>query len=348
MSSGSRRASRVLAFACCFLGLAATRPGHAGAAGSGQLVVVLRPSVAASETWAEGTQAIVAELVAGGHELTLRASAARHREELLRELVLVTSDEPVLGAVVVLREGDQGVAYVYTPKSGTVPIHAAISEGAVGAAAVALRISQVLGPPRLDARAPRPAAKSRTSVAEAPPNPRRAERSEPSFLLVSASAGLTFVSDLPEPLPMAGVGARYRLVGPLSLDAAAAFSLGASRIDAASGSVDVSAQQASFYLSFEPFGDEHFTFSLGLGGGVVWTQGSGAPSEGYVGSDDTARVGLLSARAAAFFTHGDWSVFLAVEPGVLLPAVDVDSDAVAARLGRPWTATSVGLGYHFR
>jgi hypothetical protein len=338
----------VSAFVCCLFGLLAAPPAHAGEPASGRLVVVLRPNPAASETWAEGTQAIVAELVAGGHELTLRASAARDREELLRELVVAASDEPVLGAVVVVREGDRGVAYVYTPKDGTVPVQAAISEGAVGAGALALRISQVLGPPRLDAQPSRPTPKSRASLTESPPSSPPAERLEPSALLVSASVGLGFVSDLPEPLPMAGIGSRLRLVGPLSLDAAAALSLGASRIDGASGSIDVSAQQASFYLSFEPFGGEHFAFSLGLGGGVVWTQGSGAPSEGYVGSEDTARVGLVSARAAVFFTHEAWSVFLAVDPGVLLPAVDVDSDAGATRLGRPWTSSSLGLGYNFR
>jgi hypothetical protein len=36
-----------------------------------------------------------------------------------------------------------------------------------------------------------------------------------------------------------------------------------------------------------------------------------------------------------------------VEPGVLLPPVNLGTGAASARLGRPWTTANVGLGYNF-
>jgi hypothetical protein len=341
------RASRVAAVVCFVLGLFAARSLRADEAAGRRLVVVLRPNPGSADTWAEGTQAVVAELVAGGYELTLRASTARDREELLRELAAVASEKPVLGVVVVTREGDRGVAYVYTVKSGTVPVETSVSEGAVGEGAVALRITQVLGPPRLEVPA-RPVPAAPPPRAEVPlPVPAREEEPPARSYLVSIAAGLIFTSELTEPLPIAGIGLRRRLAGPLSLDAAGALSLGASRVETTAGSVDVSAQELTLHLAFEPFGDQHFAFSVGLGGGVVWTQGSGHASDGFVGSDDTARVALLSARAAATFTHNHWSVLLGVEPGVLLPPVNLGTGAASARLGRPWTTANVGLGYNF-
>lgn len=347
IDSGSL-ASRVAAVVCFVLGLFAARSAKGEEAMGRRLVVVLRPSPGSAETWPQGTQAVVAELVAGGYELTLRASSARDREGLLRELAVVASEEPVLGAVVVTREGDRGIAYVYTVKSGIVPAETSVSQGAVGEGAVALRITQVLGPPRLDVPE-RPAAAPPPSAAAPPPPPPPTPEEEPSpkSYLVSIAAGLIFTSDLPEPLPIAGLGVRRRIAGPLSLDAAGAFSLGASRVETSAGSVDISAQELTLHLTFEPFGDRHFAFSLGLGGGVVWTQGSAQANEGFVDSDDTARVALLSARAAATFTHNAWSVLLGVEPGVLLPPVNLGTGDASARLGRPWTTATVGLGWNF-
>ena len=115
-----------------------------------RLVVVLSASMGTIETWPDGTQAVVAELVAGGYELTLRASHARDRDALLAELATVASERPVLGAVVVVREGARGVAYVHTQRDGTVPVTTDVSDGAVGEGALALRITQLLGPAKLD------------------------------------------------------------------------------------------------------------------------------------------------------------------------------------------------------
>jgi hypothetical protein len=251
----------------------------------------------------------------------------------------------VQGAVVVLREGERGIAYVYTEKTGTVPVETGVSEGAVGEGAVALRIAQVLGPPELDVpqnrRTPDMAPPTDVSPPPAPP-------AEPAHrTLLALAAGLVFTSDLPEPLPIAGLTVRQRLIGPLSLDATGALSLGASRIETGAGSVDVSAQELTLYLSFDPVRDGHLVFSLGLGGGMVFTQGEGVANDGFSAKADSARVALLSARAALTFTHADWSLLLGVEPGVLLPAVDVSAGNETVRLGRPWTTTSVGLGWNF-
>ena len=80
---------------------------------------------------------------------------------------------------------------------------------------------------------------------------------------------------------------------------------------------------------------------------MVLTQGEGVASDGFSAKSDSARAALLSARATLTFSHGDWSLLLGIEPGVLLPAVDVSAGGETVRLGRPWTTTSVGLGWNF-
>jgi hypothetical protein len=343
MTVSNRKAARVAVVICFVLGLVAARSARADDSEPRRLVVVLRPNPGSVEIWPEGTQAVVAELVAGGYELLLRASGARDRDGLLAELRAVASEGPVLGAVVVVREGDRGIAYVYTARSGTVPVETGVAEGAVGEGALALRITQILGPPRLEV-APPPEAVAPTPPPSPPPTVRETER--PAFLVAIAGA-LAFTSDLPEPLPMVGISARRRLVGPLSLEALGALTLGASQLETTGGSVEVSAEQLTLHVTFDPFREAEVGLSLGLGGGVVWVRGEGDARAGFSAATDATRVALLSARAAASFTHKDWSLLLGVEPGVMLPAVSIGAGSDTARLGRPWTTASVGLGWNF-
>jgi hypothetical protein len=146
---------------------------------------------------------------------------------------------------------------------------------------------------------------------------------------------------------MVAISARRRLVGPLSLEALGAITLGASQLETTGGSVEVSAEQLALHVTFDPFREAEVGLSLGLGGGVVWVRGEGDARAGFSAATDTTRVALLSARAAASFTHKDWSLLLGVEPGVMLPAVSIDAGSDTARLGRPWTTASVGLGWNF-
>jgi hypothetical protein len=342
MTVSNRKPARVSVVICVVLGLVAARSARAEESEPRRLVVVLRPNPGSAEPWPEGTQAVVAELVAGGYELMLRASVARDRDGLLAELHAVAAERPVLGAVVVVREGDRGIAYVYTAKSGTVPVETGVAEGAVGEGALALRITQILGPPRLEVASPAKA------VAPAPPPtpPVVRETEHPAFLVAVAGA-LAFTSDLPEPLPMVGISARRRLVGPLSLEAAGAFTLGASQLETTGGSVEVSAEELTLHVTFDPFREAEVGLSLGLGGGIVWVRGQGDARAGFSAATDATRVALLSAKAAASFTHKDWSLLLGVEPGVMLPAVSIGAGRDTARLGRPWTTASVGLGWNF-
>jgi hypothetical protein len=332
-----------LALVVCFLFLLVlARSARADEALPRRLVVVLRPSPGVGDAWPDGTQAVIAELVAGGYELTLRASSARDNEGLLAELASVASERPVLGVVVVLREGERGVAYVYTQKAGTVAVETGVAEGAVGEGRLALRITQLLGPPHLDVVKRRP-----PDAATPPPTPDPVAGDEPRrHTLLAIAAGLVFSSDLTEPLPIAGLVARHRLFGPLSAEAKGNLSLSASRLETEAGNVDVSASEVTLHLAFEPFHSEGFGLSLGLGGGVVWLQGSGEPRAGFSATRDQASVALLSSRAMAFFTHKDWSLLLGIEPGVMLPAASVGGGDEVARLGRPWTTASVGLGWN--
>jgi hypothetical protein len=226
-----------------------------------------------------------------------------------------------------------------------VEVETVVSEGAVGEGELALRITQLLGPPRLEV--PEHEQPKAAPPPPPPPAPITTPAPSPRAFLVAITAGLGFSSDLPEPLPVAGLSARRRLVGPLSLEASGALTLGASWLETSGGSVDVSAEQITLHMSFDPLRNAELGLSLGLGGGLVWMQGKGEAREGFSGTSDSTLVALLSARATAFFTHNNWSLLVGVEPGVMLPAVSIGSGSNAARLGRPWTTTSIGLGYAF-
>ena len=58
------------------------------------------------------------------------------------------------------------------------------------------------------------------------------------------------------------------------------------------------------------------------------------------------QVALLSARATASFRHNQFSLLVAIEPGVMLPPVSIGAGNDVSRLGRPWTQASVGLGWN--
>jgi hypothetical protein len=304
-------------------------------------VIVLRPAPSAVDPWPEGMQAVVAELVAAGYELVLRASVAEDRETLLGALASAVEEEGALGALVVARDGERGIAYVCTRKEGTTRIETDVSEGAVGAGRTALRIAQLIGPPRFDVPEPRPRA-----PAPIPPSSASTPPVHDNGLLLALQAGLAFSSDLSEPLPVAGLVARKGIVGPLTLDASAWLTLGASRLETSAGTVDVDAEEITLHVSFDPFRESSIGVSLGLGGGIVWVQGVAAAAENYAGTNDSTRVTLLSARATAFYTHRRWSLLVAVEPGVMLPPVTIGAGNESARLGRPWTQASVGLGWN--
>jgi hypothetical protein len=302
---------------------------------------VLRPSQGQLESWAEGTQAVVAELVAGGYELTLRSSSARDRARAVAELERAASAPGIIGGVLVMREGELGVAYVWTREAGTVRIEAGIAEGAVGEGELALRTTQLLGPARIDFEKPAVIRKPVPTPSTPPP------RAAPMRTVLALQAGLAFSSDLTEPLPVAGLTVQRGLFGFLSIEASGWLTLGASRLETPAGSVDITSQELRMHASFEPLREEKIALSLGLGGGVVWVHGDAvAPASGSVAEDST-RVGVVSARGTVTLKHDDLRLLLGLEPGVMLPAVSISAGDEAIRLGRPWTLASVGLGWSF-
>jgi hypothetical protein len=324
--------------------LSVGRTARADETGGRPIVIVLRPSQGPLEGWAEGTQAVVAELVAGGYELTLRSSSARDRAEAVAELERSASAPGIIGGVLVIREGELGVAYVWTREAGTVRIEAGVAAGAVGEGELALRTRQLLGPARIDFEKP---AVVQKPVPPPSTPPLRAPRAAPADTLLAFQAGLAFSSDLTEPLPVAGLTVQRGLFGSLSIEASGWLTLGASRLETPAGSVDITSQELRVHASFEPVRQEKVALSLGLGGGVVWVHGDGVARASDSVAEDSTRVGVVSARATVTLKHDDLRLLLGFEPGVTLPAVSISAADESIRLGRPWTLASVGLGWSF-
>jgi hypothetical protein len=343
MRPSKPNAGRLALLLHLLLALSVGRTARADESSSRPIVIVLRPSPGPLESWAEGTQAIVAELVAGGYELTLRSSAARDRVEAVAELERAASQPGIIGGVLVIREAELGVAYVWTREAGAVRIEAGVATGAVGEGELALRTTQLLGPARIVFE--KPAVRREVPPLQTPPP--RASRTAPQHTLLALQGGFAFSSDLTEPLPVAGLTIQRGLFGSLSIEASGWLTLGASRLETPAGSVDITSQEVRVHASFEPVREEKIALGLGLGGGVVWVHGDGVPRAGESVADDSTRVGVVSARATVTLKHENLRLLLALEPGVTLPAVSISAGNETVRLGRPWTLASVGIGWSF-
>jgi hypothetical protein len=270
------------------------------------LVIVLRPSQGTLESWAEGTQAVVAELVAGGYELTLRSSSVRDRAAAIAELERAAHEPGIIGGVFVTRDGELGMAYVSTRDGGTVRIETGLAAGAVGEGELALRITQLLGPARIEVERRDEEEKVDVPRVVAPPPsapPAPAPKDVPSHTMVALQAGLAFSSDLTEPLPVAGLTLQQSVLGALSIEATARLTLGASRLETSAGSAELSSQEVRVHASFEPLREEQVALSFGLGGGVVWVHAEGVSSATGSATEDSTRVGVLSARATVTLKH---------------------------------------------
>jgi hypothetical protein len=143
------------------------------------------------------------------------------------------------------------------------------------------------------------------------------------------------------------LGARFALPSaPIALDIAVSTSLAPLRVETAAGNVDVGARQLGVHVMYEPKLNSPASFGVGIGGGAAWLDESARPLAGYAAFSDNAYTGLLSLRARGAIRSGNVSFLLALEPGVLLPAVTVVADGAAlSRLGQPWTSISAGLAW---
>ncbi len=303
-------------------------------------VVVLQLGAGALETWPQGTQAVIAELVASSYELVVRASESTALEGLERELMAAGQPSSIIGAVAVLRQGTKGLALVYTSRSGLSRIEVEAPEGTIAEGRLALRVVELLR--TLDV----PAASGEPSTARSPAAGKARPRAQVHPFEIRAGVGLAFSSGATSAFPLVAIGGSALLAGPLGVDLELRATPVETSIETSAGTLDARAEQLAAHLTFDAASSRHFRLALGLGASGLWMQAAAADSQRFSGESDETRVLVVSARARASVRAGVLSLSLAAEPGLALPAVSVRaSDDAVERLGRPWFCTIVGVGW---
>jgi hypothetical protein len=296
--------------------------------------------------WKEGVQALVAELLTSGYELTVRAGRAHSPDELREELELEVARSGVWAGVALTRADGRASAWLCRGVGSCERLEMEVADGELSRSRLALAVVERLRPLELPAHAPPPKAPrppAPTAVA-----PRQGEHSKPQherLLRAWVGGGGVLSSGVTTPLPWVGASLGAMLSAPWGLEVGLAGSPLAGTARTAAGSLSLRALQGIAFATFEPFPRSRFGLSLGLGGGALHLRESATPAPGFDGLSQNATVAVVSARARAQYHTGRLYLGLTVDPGVLVPALKVEAgSATVLRIGRPWVALQASLG----
>lgn len=299
--------------------------------------------------WKEGVKALVAELLTTGYELNVRAARAPSLEQLEQELQLQVAESAAAAGVSVIRDGGRATTLLCRHDAQTCErIVVEISDSELARSRLALAVVGRLRPLDLPTP-PEPVAK---------PDQRPPPAAEPGKVPPRESAP-------PKPRPhrfwlgggavlASGVGAMTWLSASLSVRVAEPWGVelgfGGSPLRAnaetAAGTLSFSSLQAAAFATFEPWSGPEFGFGVGLGGGALRLHETATPAPGFDGYSRQLTVGLLSARARVFHRFGPVNWALSVDPGVLVPAVQVTAGTeTVLQIGRPWISVQTSVGF---
>ena len=317
--------------------LIAFLPGRA-LAESRSTIVVLSAEAQDATHWPEGTQAVVAELLTTGFGLVVRRAHSTQASELPDELRGQLDGPDVTGAVAVFRQGQRGIAWVYDHRFGLEQVEVEVSGGPLATSRFVLRIVELLRNVDIEAQQ----SQRRAPLLIAQPSQPSSKLGPARFWL---SGGATLAGGLDAPLPLVAGSAAVGVLPRIGLELTAALAPASAPATTQAGDLRLRAEQICAFVTFDPQPRSRYGFVLGLGGGMLWAQATARSAPGYEGHAANSRVGLLSARARAFMTWGRVQANVTLDPGLLVPSLDVTAAGERALLvGRPWLALSAGLG----
>jgi hypothetical protein len=309
----------------------------------GASVLVLE---APSGGWKEGVQALVAELLTSGYELTVRAARAHSHDRLEDELKREVAQSGASAGVSVTRTGSRGSAWLCRAERPCERLEMEIEDGELSRSRLALAVVERLRPIELQVTAP-PARARRPAPAAAVARPQVEQPRQPNTRPFRAwvGGGSVLSSGLAAPLPWLGASLSAMLSAPWGLE----LGLGGSPLPVTTqtyaGSLSVRALQGIGFATFEPFPQRKVGLSLGLGGGTLHLRERAAPAPGFEGFSRGATVAVVSARARLQYRAGPVYLGLTADPGMLVPALEVEAGkATVLRIGRPWLTLQASLG----
>lgn len=297
--------------------------------------------------WKEGVQALVAELLTTGYELRVRAAQSRSLDQLQQELQLQVADSGASAAVSVAREGGSATAVLCrNGVSSCERLSMTASDGELSRSRLAVAVVERLRPLDLPALPePTAAPAEREPPRAQAPSTDRPTRASARPLRAWLSGGVVLSSGTTGPMASLGASLGVTVSEPWGLEVGLAGSPLSGRAESHAGSLSLSGVQATAFATFEPFPRRSWGFSLGLGGGALRLQESASPAPGFDGFSHGATVGVVSARARLLYRTGPLSVGVAIDPGMLVPALKVEAGTEAVlRIGRPWVSLQTSLG----
>jgi hypothetical protein len=297
--------------------------------------------------WKEAVQALVAELLTTGYELSVRAARTHSVEQLEQELQLEVTDSGVSAGVSVIREGNSATALLCrNGVSSCERLQVPMADGELSRSRLALAVVERLRPIDLPTppKTPSPPAKKLPPRAERPgavePEPARVRP-----LRTWLGGGVVLPSGASAPMAWLSASLGVMVSEPWGIELGLAGSPLPGRAESQAGSLSLRALQGTAFATFEPFSRRSWGFGLGLGGGTLRLQAAASPAPGFDGSSRAATVGVVSARARLFRRFGRLCWGLSIDPGVLVPAVKVEAGTeTVLRIGRPWLALQTSLG----
>lgn len=299
--------------------------------------------------WKEGVQALVAELLTTGYELSVRAARAQSLEQLEQELQFQVAESGATAGVSVTREGTNSTTLLCRHDAPSCEhLETEIADSELSRSRLALAVVGRLRPLDLPSPPERPA----PPPPPRPPAPRVERPIAPPPALPSAhphrvwlGGGAVLTSGPSEPLSWLGASLALKVAQPWGIEVGFGGSPWRASAETHAGSVTISGVQAVGFATFEPWSGPHFGFSLGAGGGALWLQETAAAAPGFEGFSRHATVGLISARARVFRRFGPVSWGLSVDPGLLVPAVKIVAGTeTVLQVGRPWVSLQTSLG----
>lgn len=323
-----------------FASLASAQPKHAG--------TVLVLEVRDGPSWKDGVQALVAELLATGYELSVRAAQFRSLDQLEQELQRQVADSSVLAGVSITREGSSAMTLLCRRDAVSCErFEMDASEGELSRSRLALAVVERLRPldlpvlpePTPPSRTPRP-----SRVEPAPTGQPAPTHTRP--LRVWLGGGAVLSSGASTPLSWLGASLEARILESWGIELGFGGSPLSGRAESQAGTLSLRYLQADAFATFEPLSNPNFGLSLGLGGGAVRLYETATPAPGFDAFSENASVGMISARARLWHRFGRFYWGLSIDPGMLVPAATVLAGTeTILQLGQPWVSlrTSVGL-----
>jgi hypothetical protein len=297
--------------------------------------------------WKEGVQALVAELLTTGHELSVRAARADSLDQLEHELQLQVTDSGASAGVSVVREGGSATALLCRNGVGSCErLQMALSDGELSRSRLALAVVERLRPIDLPTRSEPPA----PPLQVLPPRVERPSAIEPQPLAVHPlrpwfGGGVVVSSGASAPIAWLSASLSVMVAEPWGIELGLAGSPLPGRAESHAGSLSLRGLQGTAFATFEPFSRRTWGFGLGLGGGALRLQETATPAAGFEGFSRGATVGVVTARARLFRRVGPLYWGVSIDPGMLVPALKVEAGPeTVLRIGRPWVALQTSLG----